>query len=343
MSFALCGLVFGISGKKVYDWYRNVLSGFTDPATQSKLHEHDTVDKDLTDKTTGKLKQVFVPILKPENFGKHMAIDDKNIGGEGYTVLSNKDTGKIALLIMSTKAAIIAETLVQVPVAIRMAVATVSKDLAEGYDCVARTCFMNAARIADKFHVIRLALEALQEVRIRHRQAALTAEREKKEAWKKAGNKTKDLPPSKLYANGETAKELLARSRYLLFKFKGHWTESQAERAKILFREFPEIRDAYDLICAFRNFYKCKVGTENRARESLDKWYERTKTSKIEEIKNLRHTVRQHEGEILRYFDDGHANAFAESLNSRIQAFVRSNYGVRDRDFFHFRLMKFLS
>jgi transposase len=344
MSFALLGLVFGISGRKIYDWYRNVLSGFDDPEAQKRLHEHDTVDPALIDKETGKPKKVFVPILKPENFGENMTIDDKNIGGEGYTVISNKDTGKIAALIMSVKAGIVSDVLLKnVPAKILMAVKTVTKDLAENYDWIARTCFMNAMKIADKFHVIKLAMEALQAIRVRFRQAALTAERERREQWKKEGKKIKDFPKAKVFENGETEKELLARSRYLLFRFEKQWTETQAERAMILFREFPEIKEAYDLICSFRNFYKCKIGTGYRARDSLDRWYEKTKTSKIEEIKNFRHTVKRHEGEIMNYFEEGHTNAFAESLNNKIQGFVRSNYGIRDRDFFHFRLMKHFS
>jgi len=319
------------------------LSGFTDADVQEKLHEYDILDKDLIDKETGKVKCIPVPILKPENFGENMAIDDKNIGGEGYTVISNKDTGKIAALIMSTKSGIVSGVLEKVPVVMRMVVKTITKDLAENYDWIARTCFMNAQKIADKFHVIKLAMEALQAVRVRFRQRALTAEREQREQWKKEGKKMKDFPKAKTYENGETEKELLARSRYLLFSFEKQWKESQAERAIILFREFPEIKEAYSLICSFRNFYKCKVGTGHRARESLNRWYEKTKKSKIEEIKNFRHTVKRHEGEIMNYFDEGHTNAFAESLNNKIQGFVRSNYGVRDRDFFHFRMMKHFS
>jgi hypothetical protein len=236
MSFALLGLVFGISGRKIYDWYRNVLSGFDDPEAQKRLHEHDTVDPALIDKETGKPKKVFIPILKPENFGENMTTDDKNIGGEVYTAISNKDTGKIAVLIMSVKAGIVSDVLLKnVPAKILMAVKTVTKDLAENYDWMARTCFMNAMKIADKFHVIQLAMEALQAIRIRYRQAAITKEREQKEKWKKDGNKRKDLPDAETYENGETEKTLLARSRYLLFKFREQWTESQEERATILF------------------------------------------------------------------------------------------------------------
>jgi transposase len=245
---------------------------------------------------------------------------------------------------MSVKAGIVSDVLLKnVPAKILMAVKTVTKDLAENYDWMARTCFMNAMKIADKFHVIQLAMEALQAIRIRYRQAAITKEREQKEKWKKDGNKRKDLPDAETYENGETEKTLLARSRYLLFKFREQWTESQEERATILFREFPEIKEAYDLICSFRNFYKCQIGKGHRARESLGRWYEKTKTSKIEEIRSFRHTIKRHEGEILNHFEEGHTNAFAESLNNKIQSFVRSNYGIRDRDFFHFRMLKHFS
>ena len=244
----MLGQVFSISGKKIYEWYRNVLSCFTDPLVQEALHHHDTVDKDLIDRLTQSPKKIYVPIFSLENWGLNMAIDDKNIGGEGYTIISNKDTGKIALMIMTTKAHLICSVLKKVPVKIRMGVKTITKDLASNYDWVARTMLMNASRIADKFHVIKLGLEALQAVRIRYRQIVLTAEREQNLKYKNDKIARKDRPPEKQYENGDTVKELLARSRYLLFKCPSQWTESQEERARILFREFPEIKTAYDLI-----------------------------------------------------------------------------------------------
>lgn len=349
MSFAVCGQFLGLCGKRIYRWYRNALSGFNDKQVQDELYEHDTVDESLIDKETKKKKIIPVPILAPEHLGPNMALDDKNIGGEGYSILSNKDTGKIALLAMTTKAALLCQILNKVPVALLANVKTLSKDLASNYDWVARTVFMWATRIADKFHVIKLGLEALQDVRVRYRQESLSLERKARGEWKKAGKKMKDFArfhPSQIMSNGDTHKHLLAKSRYLLFKFESQWTESQAQRAKLLFEHFPQIKEAHSIICAFRNFYKCKVGesqSQNRARESLEKWYAKAKSSDIEEIKNFIHTVKSHEGEILNYFDEGHTNAFAESLNNKIQNFVRSNYGIRDRDFFHFRVKKHFS
>jgi transposase len=340
MSFAVCGLFLGICGKKIYDWYRNTLSGFTDEETGKELHRHDTVDNSLIDKKTGKAKIIPVPIFAPENLGENMALDDKNIGGEGYTVLSNKETGKIALLAMTTKSTILCAILNKISASLLFKVKTISKDLAQNYDWVARTVFLNAVRIADKFHVVTLGMEALQAVRIRYRQERLSFERKRKEEWKKAEKQIKDIPALNALNNGDTHLELLARSRYLLFQFESEWTEVQAERAKLLFEHYPEIEEAYGIICAFRNFYKCKIGQNHNARDSLDKWYEKAGSSKIEEIVNFIDTVKNHEGEIMNYFDEGHTNAFAESLNNKIQSFVRSNYGIRDREFFHFRLWK---
>jgi transposase len=342
LSFSLLGKIFGLSGKKIYEWYRNVLSSFTDTAEQEALHAHDTEDRSLIDKVTKKFKKVLVPIFKPENFGKDMAVDDKNMGGEGYTIFSNKKTGKVALMAMTTKAGILMNMLQQIPLKIRMAVDKISKDLAEGYDWVARSMFMNALRIADKFHVICLALEALQDVRVRYRQEVLSEERKRSQKAQKEGKKYRASPQKKC-SNGETIKEILARSRYLLFRFQRQWTEVQEQRAEILFELFPEIKKAYSVICSFRSFYNCKVGNVGKARKSLEKWHRKAKVSHIPEIQNFLSTVKKHEPDILAYFVDGHTNAFAESLNSKFQRFIQSNYGIRDRNFFHFRIKKHFS
>ena len=47
--------------------------------------------------------------------------------------------------------------------------------------------------------------------------------------------------------NGDTRKQLIARSRYLLFKHHSKWTDSQKERAEVLFEEYPKIQQAYKL------------------------------------------------------------------------------------------------
>ena len=347
ISIETVGRLIGISGQKLYRWYKEVLSIFTCPEEQSSLHENDTIDSDLIDRETSQAKTVEVPILKIENFGEDLTIDDKNIGRESYTIITNRKSGKIVLMAKTIKTKILIQILSAVPVNILFGVKTVSKDLAENYDWLVRTVFMNATRIADKFHVLTLAFEALQAIRIRYRQAILTKEREFRrlaKARQKEGNETKiESLPQKKYENGDTEKELLARSRYLLFRMAEDWSESQVERAKILFREFPEIKVAYEVICNFRNFYKGKIGDLKTGKLNLCDWYDRVKQADVDEISNFASMVDRHEGEILNYFEQGYTNANAESLNSRIQSFIQINSGTRDRNFFHFRLKNYFS
>ena len=295
------------------------------------MHKYDVIDHKKVDWKTKKQKTVKVPILKVENFGENMAIDDKNIGSEGYTIISNKDTGKIAALIMSTKHEMIEKVLSNIPRIKRWNVATLSRDLAESYNWVSRTCFPNAVQIADKFHIIKLGLQALQDVRVRYRQTLL------KEI---ADNK---INGSFILENGDTFRQLLARSRYLLFSFESKWTESQKERARILFREFPEIHKAYKDICSFRAFYNTSIGNMNCAKDTLERWFQRMHSTKIPELKTFTKTIERNQISILEYFTKGHTNAFAESLNARIQRFVASNFGIRNRDFFHYRFNKIFS
>lgn len=336
-----------------------MLSGFSEQKNQVNLHKNDLINKKVINRETGEYETIPVPICEPQNFGEDMAMDDKNIGGEGYTIISNKKTKKIALLIQSVKSENICEALKSIPIKILYAVKTITKDMAETYDWVARTMFLGATRINDKFHVIALALESLQDIRVRYRQEILREERLKKEEKKAIEREKREMlnrqgktlkkeeskitTPVKKYENGETKKEILARSRYLLFKFEKEWRKSQKERAEILFREFPEMHKAYKLICGFRAFYRIEIGSYEKAKRCLKEWYEKVSQCEIDEIINFASTVQNHESEILNYFDCGQTNAFAESLNSKIQSFIKSNSGTRDLDFFHFRMKKYFS
>ena len=70
------------------------------------------------------------------------------------------------------------------------------------------------------------------------------------------------------YENGDTRKELLARSRYLLFKSGEKWTLSQSKRAEILFREYPDLKTAYGLSHSLRIIFS-KNTIKDAARLSM--------------------------------------------------------------------------
>ena len=88
---------------------------------------------------------------------------------------------------------------------------------------IAKTCFPKAIQVTDRFHVQKLALEALQDIRIKHRWNAIESENQ---GIKIAKEKSKEYLPE-VFDNGDTRKQLLARSRYLLYKSPEKWTQNQ--------------------------------------------------------------------------------------------------------------------
>lgn len=345
--------VLCIDSKKAWRWYRDILSGFSGPKNQEKSKEHD-----LTVYEKGERKTIRVPILRVENIGENMAIDEKQIGEEMHTVISNRDTGKIALLARTLKASHLSELLPffkQKGYKVR----TITRDLSNTYDWFSRQAFMNAVHIADKFHIIKHLLDSQQAIRIRYRQEILRDKRIKYEAYKKkererekryiqAGKTFKKIKFSykqKRLENRETRLEILSRSRYLLYKYKSDWKDSQRARANILFAEYPELESAYKLSLKFRTWYKkTNVGKDiNLIKKQLKEWYSKVDEVDIDEMSNFKSLVERHEPEILAYFRNGYTNAIAECINSKIQRFIAINQGTRDREFFYFRINNFFS
>ncbi len=79
---------------------------------------------------------------------------------------------------------------------------------------IARKCFPKAMQVTDRFHVQKLAYDALQQLRIEYRWQAIEQENNEMELAKEL---VRTYVSHKL-ENGDTHKQLLARSRYLLFK-----------------------------------------------------------------------------------------------------------------------------
>ena len=116
------------------------------------------------------------------------------------------------------------------------------------------------------FIIQKLAGDAVQQMRIEHRWSALQQANDEKEKAKL--EKTAYQPLT--FENGDTRSELLARSRHLLFKSSEKWTDEQKLRAKILFREYPDIKKAYGLSHSLRMIF-AKNTVKDAARLSLAK------------------------------------------------------------------------
>ena len=204
--------------------------------------------------------------------GKRLSIDEVALSqGELYTVVTNKKAkgkaGAIVAIIEGTKADKVIEHLSKIPIHKRRAVKEITLDMAPNMKLIAKTCFPKAVQVIDRFHVQKLASEAVQQIRIKHRWEAIDQENDAITLARKNGH---DFVPE-LLLTGDTRKQILARSRYLLFKSPEKWTIKQSLRAQYLFKEYPEIKQAYQLSQQLREFFNTNTG-KGVALSKLAQW-----------------------------------------------------------------------
>jgi transposase len=277
-------------------------------------------------------------LLFPENIGSRLSIDETSLSdGELYTIVTNKAAkgrkGAIVAIVAGTKADDVIEVLERIPGELLDRVEEVTLDMADSMRKIVRRCFPKAIRVIDRFHVQKLAHDALQEMRIAHRWDAINRETEAREQAKSANEKY--IP--ELLENGDSHKQLLARSRYLLFKSADKWTDKQKQRAKLLFELYPDIKKGYSLTHSLRMIFS-KNTIKDAARLSLARWYNQVAESEFKSFNTIAATVYEHYDEILNFFINRSTNASAESFNAKIKAFRASLRGVTDIKFFLFRL-----
>ena len=280
-------------------------------------------------------KETFV---FPENFGPNMAIDETGlVNGELYTIVLNKDArgrkGSIAALIKGTKGKDIANAITNaVPFSIRMKIKEITLDMANNMDWIVRQIAPNAIRTYDRFHVQQIVSDAVQTIRIHHRWEAIDQENEASALAKEHGVKYNP----KIFANGDTKKQLLARSRYFLFKSQEKWTDTQKTRAKILFAQYPIIATAYKFYIQFRNCY-----IYNNNKNNFSQWIKAAYKSGIKEVISAANTIESHLTGIENYFINRASNAAIEGFHAKLKLFRQRIRGINDKDFFFFRILQY--
>ena len=279
-------------------------------------------------------------ILFPDNIGPFLSIDETSLSnGDLYTVITNKEKngkkGTLIAMIEGTNADKVISVLEQIPEEKRQKVIEVTMDMASSMHKIVRSCFSKASRVIDRFHVQKLAYDAMQEMRIGHRWNAINDENDQ---ILEAKLTHQQYVPIR-FSNGDTRKQLLARSRYLLFKSAEKWTDSQKIRARILFEQYPDIHKAYSLTHALRLIFS-KTHEKGIAYTKLAKWFNDVSDSEFKSFNTISAAIYTHYPEILNFFDNRSTNASAESFNSKIKAFRTTFRGVMDIPFFLFRLSK---
>ena len=319
VSCSSLGDFFKVDGKLLEEQYRDYLSDFHD--WDQLLHANDW-------------------ILFEQNLGTHLSLDETALSqGELYTVLTNKAAkgrqGALVAMIKGTRSETVRSVLEKISLKKRSKVLEVTLDMAASMENIARFSFPNARLVTDRFHVQKLAYDALQEMRIKYRWETIDQENKEIELARETGQKY--IP--QILDNGDTLKQLLARSRYLLFKPESKWTSSQHIRAQILFNRYPCLEQAYKLVMQLGNIYH-SVKLKGVAFSRLAKWYDQVEKSGFESFNVVVRSIQSHYLSILNYFENRSTNASAESFNAKIKAFRASFRGVRNVSFFLFRLSK---
>jgi transposase len=151
--------------------------------------------------------------------GSHLSIDEVNLSmGELYTVVTNKagkgKKGSILAIIAGTKAEVVINHLQRIDFKKRSQVIEITLYMASSVKLITRKCFPKAKQVTDRFHVQKLALEAVQEVSIRLKWEAI--DQENQSIFEAKLNKASFV--SIEFSNGDTTKQLLTRSRFLHYK-----------------------------------------------------------------------------------------------------------------------------
>lgn len=267
--------------------------------------------------------------------GQWLSIDEVSLSqGELYTILTNKDgrggKGSLVAIIHGTKVDQIVPVLQKLPFALRQNVREVTLDMASNMACAVRSVFGGAKLVTDRFHVVRLAMDAMHQVRIRLRWEQIELE-----------NKCRKLDrgwTAPELANGDTPRQLLARLKDVLNKRREEWTPTQHLRASVGFQAYPQLKAAYEHCLTLRRIYSLR--SAEAAKPELLKWIEDSRFMNNTDFVTAAGSIELHLDTILNFFANRSTNANAESFNAKIKLLRANQRGVVDTHFFLFRLEK---
>lgn len=100
--------------------------------------------------------------------------------------------------------------------------------MANNMQLAARMCFPESDLVTDRFHVVKLVMEAFQHQRIKLRWKAIEKENQAIKQAKEQGVKFITIT----LENDDTPKQLLARSRYIIAKKQNEWTTNLKRNSK---------------------------------------------------------------------------------------------------------------
>ncbi len=260
------------------------------------------------------VKDIVTPYLKkavtPTRFKglRHLAIDEIYVGKKRkfYTIVINLDNGRIVWVAQGRSSACLRGFWRRLRLA-KVKIKAVAMDMGAAYWKAVRDNLPRAAVVFDKFHIVKLVNERLDEVR---RQLVRDAEQS-------------------LKADIKGTRFLLLSRRDNLAKEKMHALDVALRANEPLFAAY-YLKEELQLLWA--------QPTARDMRNFLEQWCRRALETGLAPFKSLVKTLRSRRKGILAWFKHPINSGRMEGINNKIKVMTRSAYGYRDETFFILKL-----
>jgi len=196
----------------------------------------------------------------------------------------------------------------------------VSADGADFIDSVVAELCPEAVRVADPFHVVSWATDALDEVRRGAWSDARALART--EPKRGRGRPRKDAPPRP----GNDRAKALKSARYALWKNPENLTENQQVKLAWIAQTDPRLHRAYLLKEGLRVIFTLPY---DAAVEALDRWVSWARRCRIPAFVTLQKRIVKHRARILAAIEHNLSNGLIESTNTKIRLITRMAFGFK--------------
>ena len=238
---------------------------------------------------------------RPRKLGRAIGIDEyaRRKGHRYNTLIVDLDSGHPIATFKGRQAEDVIAWFNSRPQAERDRVEVVVLDMSKPFFAAVKAVFGDHVHVIDRFHVVKQAVDALDEV-LRSVQNQLDPEEAKalkklRKRWLKSADQLQ-------------VDELIARYEWR--------------------RRFPQLRETIDWVQDLRTWFDRKY--EKPAREALLRLIERARQSVQEPLQRIAGTLTRWGEPIVRYIRNRYTNGMTEGFNNKIKLIQRMAYGLRN-------------
>jgi transposase len=255
-------------------------------------------DVGLDDKTVRNLFRAYAERLDASTVFEtptHMGVDEVHLLRKPRFVMTNLTERTIIAVLQERTKKVVAAHMLGMPDRERVEVVTM--DMWRAYADAARAAFPNATVVVDKFHVVRMASQAMEVIRKAQREG---------------------LEPK--------FRRRLMHDRFILLRRPRDLDDDQRKVMAGWFEQFPKLAEAYRLKEAFYGLWD--IPKKADAIAGYEAW-ERSITDRelLAAFKPLLTAMANWRTEIFAFWDHRHTNALTEALNGIAKAVERAGRG----------------